>query len=634
MTSLARYPVERVRAALYFPYQLDAEEGHILGQALRLAKGEGLYCSIASPPYLVDNYPPLYPALWSPFARFAGVSLAPGRWISAVAALAAALGVSVVILGSVEKGEWRRLLGWRTREAGEDSLPPPALRICRAGQLILLAWICPLLFLTSRSLLRWVAYTRVDLLAVALSVWGLAVFGLWGRRRGQRRGLLVAVFLFGLALVAKQTAIAAPAACFICLLLSGRRRAAAGFAGAMAGVVGLPILLFCAMTGGRYWLHTVVYNRNVMHWHELRGWTWMLWALYAPLLVAVAVLFLGVLGRVRMAARGVLSDGEMACRVSDGAAPSKRLSPAVTLYLPYLVINSFSLASLAKMGSAENYLLEPACAGAIFLGTSLADLLGGDSSCSASRATRSGPRPFVGGSRHFAAAMVLAMLPWHAARFTPCVSPGAQIERRPRILLGIELNLFLSAPQPTVSALTQGRRVVREIQARPGPVLCEDPIYALKAGRPVLFQHFIMTRLAAEGKWDEGPLIAQLKDGGFSLVVTNVDLAGEGVYFGRYSPAFRQAVRDRYTLLEKLDRKAPGLGSIFLHVPLSRRNDDAAPGRFPANSRLKKNAHKAEKTVERPPSTGGRLSVRGGAVPVCPDPTDPLGEKEAGGSLL
>jgi hypothetical protein len=216
----------------------------------------------------------------------------------------------------------------------------------------------------------------------------------------------------------------------------------------------------------------------------------------------------------------------------------------------------------------------------------LADLLGGGSSFSASRVTRSGPRPFAGGSRHFAAAMVLAMVLWHAARFTAVVGPAEVRSRRPpRLFRGIERDLFLAAPQPNVSALMQGKRVVREIQARPGPVLCEDPIYALKADRPVLFQHFIMTRLAAEGKWDEGPLIAQIEGGEVSLIATNVDLADEGAYFDRYSPAFRRAVRERYALLEKLDRKAPGLGPIFLYVPLAEeerwRRAGPIPGQLP-----------------------------------------------------
>ena len=51
-----------IRVAV-FPYDLDNGEAYLLNQADRIARGQSPYQPIEEPPYLIANYPPLYPAL-------------------------------------------------------------------------------------------------------------------------------------------------------------------------------------------------------------------------------------------------------------------------------------------------------------------------------------------------------------------------------------------------------------------------------------------------------------------------------------------------------------------------------------------------------------------------------------------
>ena len=59
--------------ALDYPYNLNYGEGPLLDQAARLARGEGIY-SLSAPPYLIANYPPVYPLVVAPFIASYGPS--------------------------------------------------------------------------------------------------------------------------------------------------------------------------------------------------------------------------------------------------------------------------------------------------------------------------------------------------------------------------------------------------------------------------------------------------------------------------------------------------------------------------------------------------------------------------------
>ena len=639
---IASYPVSRVEEALRYPYQLDAEEGYVLWQAVRLASGERLYKTIHTPPYLVENYPPLYPALWALFVRPDAPSLAAGRWISALSALAVALGVGAFILlrdvreGTVSPGSGGAAVQGTEAAAPREGEAPPAdtdrgnrlefyaFSALRISQALVIGWCCPILFLTSYEMLRWVAYTRVDFLSIALTVGGLTVFGLWGQREKSRWGRAAAIVLFALALLAKQTVLAAPAACFLWLLIR-ERRGALWFALWMGLAALLPVGLLTALTGGQYWLHTVTYNQNVMHWNELWQW-WLphLWRLYHFPIAGAAVLCVWVLF----------------------AAWKRGTSRALELVAIYFVLNALSTASVAKSGSAENYLLEPQVALALFLGIGLKHALESmqrriqfaswpvrqlacspvgqsdesdrsdpsdpsDRSApsapsdqsdpsdrsdlsdpSASRTVRQSalslPQHSALSPQHSALSPQHSVLspqhsvlsPQHSVlspqssaltvRWMGAVAAAAVLT----MLMGhadffqrVEPALFAGAPRPSFIALQRGHQVRRLVREHPGPVLSEDPIYGILEGRQPELQNFIMTQLAAEKKWDESEFVRRAASREFSLAVTHQDIRDENQVFDRCSPALRHALRENYSLIRTLPRPRP-LQTIFVYAPI------------------------------------------------------------------
>ena len=491
---LTRYPIERVRQGLEFPYQLDAEEGFLLNQSLRMVQGGGLYRSIDNPPYLVDNYPPLYPAICALFIDGGSPQLFAGRAISAISAFCVALGLFCAI-----------------------ALPP----FPRGGRVLdkiiccLLGAVSGLIFLNMAEVVRWIAYSRVDLTAVAFSIWGLALFHLFGRKRGF--ALYAPIACFTLAFLTKQTAIAAPVACAIWMLLYDRHRAPR-FLLALAAALILPALMLIIATHGQFWLHTVTYNRNVMNWNEIYLWLHLLMAFY-PALVALVVIAL------------VAQTWMLAKRMPRAELPDS----GGALFFIYMLLNLASLSSLAKSGAAENYLLEPLAAAALFVCYFLSQRL--------PNALDTSTRPV----RFIPMLLLSALLAYHA--FTQ---------------IWLEPKLFSSAPSPNWQAYLQGEKIVKEIKERPGLVLSEDPVYPIIAGRPVLFQNFIMTELAREGKWDEKPVVEKADKKEFALIVAHYDLEKEKS-LDRYSPALLEAIQANYKLLEKLDRDR--LQPEYLYVP-------------------------------------------------------------------
>ncbi|NQU44286.1 hypothetical protein HQ520_13435 [bacterium] len=546
---LVQHPVRRMWEALEYPFQLDAEEGHILGQALRLRNGEGLYPAIEEPPYVVDNYPPLYPALWALFVDPDAPSLTAGRWISFLASLATALAAVLICAGVAIRSTHSRMGG----DSGESGGGLKSVLRTSAVSLIpplAAGLLSAFFFLNAREVIRWSAYSRVDLLALALSAVGLAAFVWSGEGRRRWWGWGPSIALFALSLLTKQTCVAAPAACLTWLLLVNWRRALI-FGGWLAAAALVPVGILCTWTGGRYWLHTVTYNENVMIWNEyLRIWLPYMTRLHGYLLAAGGVAGLWLVGFSLLGRRGVPKAER------DGGNTNSRL-----FWLPvlYALLNAGMTLSLAKAGSAENYLLEPVFALAVLAGCGLAAMAREIACPSAGRSGRTIPLVTV-------VAFVLCLVPvtFHVLRHVTARLPKSGETQRiylPRIFYG-------NAPRPTVEAYQAGRRVVRLLQERPGESLSEDPIYLLRAGKEIVFQNFIMTQLAAERKWDDSALVERALRGEFSVVVSHVDLSDPEQFFNRYTRALREALAERYEVLEIL-RRSPPLQTIFVYVPSS-----------------------------------------------------------------
>jgi hypothetical protein len=462
---------------LSYRYQIDAEEGFILDQALTLARGGSIYRPLDHAPFLVGNYTPLFPWIYGLLngPRANPESLPLGRKLVQSSTLLAALGL-LLIAG----GRTRRLL--------------PAL-------------LAPLVFLVSYETVHWSAFVRVDLPALALTLAGLACF-LSIRRE---RGVVAAALLFVAAFFTRQTSVLAPLACLIALALHDRRRLIR-FALTLAVAGGLAFLALQWASGGEFFRHVVTYNRNRMDWtalglvlrHEV-------FFFYRWLMAAA------VAGMLYLALRGKQAAPEARFR----ELPHTRHATAI-----YAALGLASLVSLAKVGSAPNYVLEPLAAGGLWLAETLGRLTdaAGAGGASAPGTGRRSRAPALAALA--AAGLLTAVHAIHLLRLAP---------------------ILFAQPAPSAQDAAQAHRALALVRQTPGDALCEEPIFNLLADKPVLHQPFIMAQLAREGKWDPAPLLAMIHARRCGVILTTEDLRREGDYM-RYTPAMAEAVRAGYQL--------------------------------------------------------------------------------------
>jgi 4-amino-4-deoxy-L-arabinose transferase-like glycosyltransferase len=284
--------------ALTFPYPLNYGEGPLLDQAVRLAQFQNIYRGdLTGPPYVVSNYPPLFPLAQAPFVWLFGPAFWYGRLISLLSVAAVALFVGLTLHALT-----------RDRLAAT------------AGALI---------FPAMPYVVRWSSLARVDLMGLALSWAGLYVVVRWPHRRWS---VVVAGLLLVAAVYTRQTyALAAPLAAFVWLVAQGQKRRAlqlAGFAG------GAALVLFAALnvlTRGGFFLNTVTANLNDFRWERVS-----LNALGA--LLACPLLLLGTLAFLVLAPR--------------------KSNRSWWLVAPYVLASAPLALLVGKVGSDVNYLLE------------------------------------------------------------------------------------------------------------------------------------------------------------------------------------------------------------------------------------------------------------------------------------
>lgn len=284
--------------ALTFPYALDYGEGPILDQVMRLARGENIYrIDLASPPYVIANYPPLFvlaqlPALW-----VAEPALWYGRLISLASAVATAI-----------------FLGLAVHAVSRDRFA---------------AIVSSLVFLSIPYVAYWSALDRVDSLALLLSWAGLYVIVRWPDRRW---ALASAVALMVAAAFTRQTYwIAAPLAATTWLWQRrGPDRAIA--LAATVGAIGLALVLgLNTASGGGFFFSVVGANVNEFGWARLVGYLGKMLR-HMPFLLAGSLLALALSVRSRQPVRWLLG--------------------------PYLAASGLTALLAGKIGSNVNYFLE------------------------------------------------------------------------------------------------------------------------------------------------------------------------------------------------------------------------------------------------------------------------------------
>jgi hypothetical protein len=242
-------------AALTFPFPLDYGEGPILDQTLRLAQFENIYRnSFASPPYTVSNYPPLFQLIQVPFARIVGPAFWYGRLISIVSAVSAA-GLIGLILNTLTGDRIAAAIGGLT-------------------------------MLTFPYFIQGSVLSRVDALALALSLGGLYATVRWPSHRPWVAGLLFTAAAF----TNPRYALVAPLTAFVWLWHQEHRGQSFRLAAiVIASCLGL-FLSLNLITQGGFYLNIVLANLTTFSWDTVTGYLLNLY-LNAGFLVIGCLLF-------------------------------------------------------------------------------------------------------------------------------------------------------------------------------------------------------------------------------------------------------------------------------------------------------------------------------------------------------
>jgi len=411
------------RAATH-PFSLDYGEAPLVDQAVRLAAGQEIYrTNIFTPPYTISNYPPLYIAVLAIGVKIFGASSAFffGRIISIFSAWAAAILIALIVYSPT-----------RDRFAALS-----------AG----------LTFLAFPFVVIWSPLLRIDMLALALSLGGLYL--LTSEQISQRRFILASLLLVAAIYTRQSYALAAPLAGFVWLLARDWRQALR-LAGMVGGLSLILFLLFNGLTRGGFYFNIVAANVNEFkmdklkyHWDRLRE------IALIPLIVGGVSLFL-----------------------------SRRLNPLWTLAAPYLLGAALSAATIGKIGSNVNYLLELCAALSLAAGAVIA--------WSHTQLTIQSIRAAV--------LIALAIGVGHMLNFTLTDYTRDLMERRAAIGEIGKLNTLIAQT--------------------PGSILADEYMGLLTLqGRPLVIQPFEVTQLAWAGKWDQSPLLEAIHKKEFSAIV-------------------------------------------------------------------------------------------------------------------
>lgn len=382
-------------------------------------------------------------------------------------------------------------------------------RVCRLSCSTLAASVAGsvagLLPLTLLPIISWSILMRVDTLALTLTCAGLYLACLSFRRPGL---IYLALIAFVAAAFTKQNYLAGACAMFpFCLIRSPAHTIRAYSAGSALGLVLVGLLEW--LTDGRFLRHIVTYAADTVDpavaLHRTSLWL-AAYPVYDGLVVAALVVgWRHTLARKQQAGwRGIVA----LIREDDGCAWLGFLAL-------YLLLTTAMLITAGKTGAADNYFLEWMCCWCLWIGWLVGHNLG------PSRAAPSATRLAL----LMPVLILLQLWPIHLG------------------LITLQKGQFSDERKAVWGALLAR---VRQI---PGPLLSDDMVLVIQAGRHVEMEPGILLELAHTGQWDEQKLIDKLRAHYFGAVITAYD-PGDPTFDERYLPATRSAMLAAYPRVE------------------------------------------------------------------------------------
>lgn len=315
------------RSLFAFPFDYDQGEGFEVYDAVRLARGEGIYLDNARFPFYASNYPPVYRLMLVPLIWLFG----PQVWVGRSVAFASSLAIGALIFLAA-----RRM--WRV-EGGERRAIAQLVPLLAALTFFAANYVYhvgPL----ARAHLPMVMFAFAGIYALACAFDSSQpspnVDAVGNRPQRVRQALTVALGV-GLLLIAgftKLQAVDAVAAGFAFLLIHRPRWGGVALVagGALTAVI---VLGLNALTAGQFWVNVVLANVNeydiAVTWQTYAEW----FRLQAVLIICSAIY--------------VIWDGGRAIRA--------RSLRAITIWSLYFVAASAMGMLTGKWGAGPTYLI-------------------------------------------------------------------------------------------------------------------------------------------------------------------------------------------------------------------------------------------------------------------------------------
>jgi hypothetical protein len=463
--------------------ELDYGEGIILWQASRVFDLRDAFHPLEQYPHIVFHYAPLYHVVVRILTGVLGDDLLSGRVVSMTAAL--------WLVG---------LLGWTVLKATRG-YAPASIRWFGA------AFTCA--FALQLPTMQWVPLARVDLLGLAMQFTGLSVLS---ARPFRLRNQTVAFCLLLLGLCTKQSLIAIPAASILLISLIRPARAMWLACGLLAAGLGV-FLTFAWATDGGTIRHWILYNLNPFRLSraitsELEVST-NLAALIATGLAAFWLTFPGANRAQWRHWRNAVS-----ARLLGSAL--RRTGLGFGLAATFGFVLSWGI---GKEGAGINYCLDWQLALCPLTGIFMVLFL------------REWARQDLGMA--FLRPLLILLL-------------GATA-----LQLGVESARANNNTFGWTSRVRDHRLMLRREQAElvkfvatcPGPVVSENMVVLLRAGKQVPFEPAIIKQTTETGVFDEGALVKRTSDRYFDAFILSADLHRQ-----RFSPRMLEAIRQHYRL--------------------------------------------------------------------------------------
>jgi hypothetical protein len=280
------------------PYQVDYGEGFVLDMLARIARGLSLYPPATQPPYVINPYGPVGYYVLAPIVKLFGVGFTAPRVVVFAAGICCASAVALLVRQSCGSLSIGMAFG--------------------------------ALYLTKPVVQYWLPRLRMDFIALAMSFAGLVIFA-------KRNRWYFSIPLFVAAFYCKSLFVAAPAACFLCVVIERNWRLLLKFSGSWIALTGLVFLVLQRVTGGWFVFDTVWSSAS----HPFRA-SVALDSLLHECRSNFLLIALALLPPVLRLAR------------TDRARPLK----IVSLPLLYFWLSFAAIVASGKMGATDNYFLE------------------------------------------------------------------------------------------------------------------------------------------------------------------------------------------------------------------------------------------------------------------------------------